>query len=132
MNRYDESSKKLFCSICLAFSTEKNIFMDGLNTCSHVHQRVTEHEIIKCHITSSEAFLKYSCKKSIDYQLFSEHLHKKKIEVTKNRNILQRVIDVIKLIGKRGLSYRSHTNEGAHSLQILSLDHGNFLKILLL
>lgn len=57
---------------------------------------------------------------------------KKKIKVTKNRNILQRVIDVVKLIGKRGLSYRGHRNEGADSLNDSTLDHGNFLDILLL
>lgn len=57
---------------------------------------------------------------------------KKKIEVTKNRNILQRVIDVVKLIGKKGLSYRGHRNEAANSLNDSTLDHGNFLDILLL
>jgi len=129
---YDEHSEKLFCSVCLAFSSERNIFIDGFNTWSHVYQRVQEHEIIKSHNLSSEAFLNYSSKKTIDYRLFSEHLHKKKIEVTKNRNILQRVIDVIKLIGKRGLSYRGHRNEGADSLNDSTLDHGNFLDILLL
>ncbi|KAL4091486.1 hypothetical protein QTP88_026173 [Uroleucon formosanum] len=129
---YDEHSEKLFCSVCLAFSSERNIFIDGFNTWSHVYQRVQEHEIIKSHNLSLEAFLNYSSKKTIDYRLFSEHLHKKKIEVTKNRNILQRVIDVIKLIGKRGLSYRGHRNEGADSLNDSTLDHGNFLDILLL
>ncbi|KAL4121497.1 hypothetical protein QTP88_013997 [Uroleucon formosanum] len=128
----DEHSEKLFCSVCLAFSSERNIFIDGFNTWSHVYKRVQEHEIIKSHNLSSEAFLNYSNKKTIDYRLFSEHLHKKKIEVTKNRNILQRVIDVIKLIGKRGLSYRGHRNEGADSLNDSTLDHGNFLDILLL
>jgi len=39
---------------------------------------------------------------------------------------------VIKLIGKRGLSYRGKTNEAAYSLDDSSLDHGNFLEITLL
>lgn len=129
---YDECSKKLFCSVCLAFSSEQNIFTDGFNTWSHIYQRIQEHEIIKSHNLFSEAFLNFSSKKTIDYRLFSEHLHKKKIEVTKNRNILQRVIYVVKLIGKRGLSYRGHRNEGADSLNDSTLDHGNFLDILLL
>ncbi|KAL4096735.1 hypothetical protein QTP88_021629 [Uroleucon formosanum] len=81
---YDEHSEKLFCSVCLAFSSERNIFIDGFNTWSHVYQRVQEHEIIKSH------------------------------------NL---VIDVIKLIGKRGLSYRGHRNEGADSLNDSTLDH---------
>lgn len=75
---YDECSKKLFCSVCLAFSFEQNIFTDGFNTWSHIYQRIQEHEIIKSHNLSSEAFLNFSSKKTIDYRLFSEHLHKKK------------------------------------------------------
>lgn len=31
----------------------------------------------------------------------------RKLQVENNRNVLLRIIDVIKLIGKRGLSYRS-------------------------
>ncbi|KAL4122585.1 hypothetical protein QTP88_014887 [Uroleucon formosanum] len=116
---YDEHSEKLFCSVCLAFSSERNIFIDGFNTWSHVYQRVQEHEIIKSHNLSSEAFLNYLSKKTIYYRLFSEQLHKKKIEVTKNQNILQRVIDVIKLIGKISLSYRGHRNEGADNILLL-------------
>lgn len=53
-------------------------------------------------------------------------------EVYKNRLILQHVIDIVKLIGKRGLSYRGHRNESALSLNNFNLDHGNFLDILLL
>jgi len=45
---------------------------------------------------------------------------------------LERIIDVLKLIGKRGLSYRGNRNEGAHSLNNKILDHGNFLEIMIL
>lgn len=53
-------------------------------------------------------------------------------KVTKNRNILQRVIDVVKLIGKRSLRYRGHRNEGTDSLNDSTLNHSNFLDISLL
>lgn len=45
---------------------------------------------------------------------------------------MHRIIDVIKLIGKRGLSYRNRNNEAAYTLNDTSLDHGNFLEIILL
>jgi len=45
---------------------------------------------------------------------------------------LERIKDVLKLIGKRGLSYRGNRNEGAHSLNNKILDHGNFLEIMIL
>jgi len=35
----------------------------------------------------------------------------RKLQVENNRNVLFRLIDVIKLIGKRGLSYKGKTNE---------------------
>lgn len=50
----------------------------------------------------------------------------------KNIKIIERVIDIIKLICKRGLSYRAHRNESTLSLLDPVLDHGNFLDILLL
>lgn len=107
---YDTTSESLYCSVCLAFSSDKNVFVEGLNVWSHVYQRINEHESSKCHTLCSESFLNYSNKKTIDYRLFTDQLHKKKSEVTKNLNIVERVIDIIKLIGKRGLSFRGHLN----------------------
>lgn len=115
---YDITSKSLYCSVCLGFSSEKNVFIEGLNVWSHDYQRIH--------------FLNYSNKKTVDYRLFSDQLHKKKSKVTKIINIIERVIDVIKLIGKRRLSYRAHLNESSKSLKDPTLDHGNFLDILLL
>jgi len=129
---YDLISKSLYCSVCLVFSSEKNVFIEGLNVWSHVYQRIHEHETSKCHTLCSESFLNYSNKKVIDYRLFTDQLSKKKSEVTKNLNIVERVIDVIKLIGKRGLSFRGHLNESSRSLKDPAIDHGNFLDILLL
>jgi len=48
------------------------------------------------------------------------------------RQVLERVIDIVKLIGKRGLSYRGSIHEATYTLDDPSLDHGNFLEILLL
>ena len=45
---------------------------------------------------------------------------------------MERVISVIKVIGKRGLSYRGDKHEAAYSLENMALDHGNFLEMVLL
>jgi len=55
-----------------------------------------------------------------------------KKEVENRRQVLLRIIDIIKLIGKRGLSYRPKNNEAAYKLINQSLDHGNFLEMILL
>lgn len=39
---------------------------------------------------------------------------------------------VVKLIRKRGLSYRGKNNEAAYCLIDSNLDHGNFLEIMIL
>ncbi|XP_029348284.1 protein FAM200A-like, partial [Acyrthosiphon pisum] len=56
----------------------------------------------------------------------------KQLEVQKNREILERIIETIKTIGKRGLSFRGKRHEAAYSLTDETLDHGTFLEILIL
>lgn len=122
----------LFCTVCLAFSNENNTFMSGMSTWTHVHQRINEHENSQIHNKSTEAYFLNHNKKNIDFLLFSNQMNKRKEMIKKNRLILERVIDVVKLIGKRGLSYRGNKYEAAYTLEDLSLDHGNFLEIILL
>ncbi|KAJ8366427.1 hypothetical protein AAFF_G00355810 [Aldrovandia affinis] len=52
-------------------------------------------------------------------------------QVRKKRQVLERVVDVVKVIGKRGLSYRHVENEAAYKWDDCTLDHGNFLKLIL-
>lgn len=46
--------------------------------------------------------------------------------------MLERIIDVMKLIGKRGLSHRGKQAGAAYTLDDDTIDHGNFLEIILL
>ena len=45
---------------------------------------------------------------------------------------MERIIDVIKVLGKRGLAYRRSENEAAYTLEDHTVDHGNFLELILL
>ncbi|KAL4089495.1 hypothetical protein QTP88_024521 [Uroleucon formosanum] len=69
--------------------------------------------------------------KSIDDLLFKNQLIKRMQEVEHRRMIFQRIVDVIKLIGKRGLSSQG-AYESAKDLANPNVSHGNFLDILLL
>lgn len=69
---------------------------------------------------------------SIDSLITYGHSSKMKKEVENRRQVLLRIIDIIKLIGKQGLSYRAKNNEAAYTLINPSLDHGNFLEMILL
>ncbi|KAJ8362304.1 hypothetical protein AAFF_G00384490 [Aldrovandia affinis] len=52
-------------------------------------------------------------------------------QVRKKRQVLERVVDVVKVIGKRGLSYSHVENEAAYKWDDCTLDHGNFLELIL-
>lgn len=45
---------------------------------------------------------------------------------------MRRIVDVVILIGKLGLSYRGKDNKAAYILDDAFLDHGNFLEIIIL
>lgn len=46
--------------------------------------------------------------------------------------MLERVVDIVKVIGKRGLTYRGTKSEAAYTLDDMSIDHGNFLELIIL
>jgi len=52
--------------------------------------------------------------------------------VKKCRQVLDRIINVIKLIRKHALSIRGKSNEAAYLLNNEFLDHGNFLELIIL
>lgn len=45
---------------------------------------------------------------------------------------MERAVDVVKFIGKRGLCYRGKQFEAAHTLDDNNSDHGNFLELIIL
>ncbi|XP_012936813.1 uncharacterized protein LOC106011478 [Aplysia californica] len=53
-------------------------------------------------------------------------------EVRKKQQVINGVVDVVKLIGKRGLSYRGSTEEAVYTLDNEEIDHGTFLEIVTL
>jgi hypothetical protein len=128
---YCEKEEKLFCTVCMAYAKGTGQFITGFNNWNHVYQRIMEHEDTKIHKTSAEAHMMSESGSNIDNKLFAEGISKEKEAVKIRRLLLQRVIDIVKLIGKRGLSYRG-VHESANTLDNDLLDHGNFLEILLL
>ncbi|CAH2272768.1 zinc finger MYM-type 1-like [Pelobates cultripes] len=114
--------------VCLAFSkkTDDSAFIDGCFDEKHMYQRIEEHERSNLHNNSSESFLMRSKNMDISSHFFEKQTTARKEEVKRKH-----IIETIKLIGKRGLSYRA-TAEAAYTLDNEKLDHGNFLEILLL
>ncbi|XP_031337426.1 uncharacterized protein LOC116166562 [Photinus pyralis] len=136
--RLDKSYDKIYCWICLAFCKEKQLpsLASGadmsLMSVKHLYTRIEEHELSKGHISSTEAYLMHKKEKNVYSLIFSNAAEKHKAQIERNRQILHRIIEAIKVIGKRGLSYRGSDNEAAYSLLDDSIDHGNFLEMILL
>ncbi|KAE9530017.1 hypothetical protein AGLY_011479 [Aphis glycines] len=109
---YNSIKKALYCYVCLVFCPHSNAFTEGMVTWSHTYQRIEEHENSKDHTDAAEAYFLNSTKKNIDFLLFSKQKSLRKQQIKQNRQILECIIDVIKLIGKRGLSkYDIHLND---------------------
>uniref|UniRef100_A0A336MY63 CSON006218 protein n=1 Tax=Culicoides sonorensis TaxID=179676 RepID=A0A336MY63_CULSO len=129
---YCAEKNKLYCFVCLAFSKNFNsLFIQGYEDRRHIHQRLEEHEKSQIHTNSTEAYVQFIKNCNIEESL-GNLTTVRRAQIQKNRDVLQRVIDVLKLIGKRGLSYRGSIHESARTLNDEALDHGNFLEVILL
>lgn len=110
---YCHECHALFCFLCLAFSkpTDSNIFINGMSDWRHVHQRSEEHEKTMAHRNCAKAYFLNCSKADIKNLLGGRQLTEHRNQVKKRRQVLERVVEVVKVIGKRGLSYRQVENE---------------------
>jgi len=129
---YDEKNEMLYCTIYLVYRNDVSKFRSGFNDWRHITQRVKEHEHSKHHILSAESYMQDKKEKSVSHLLFGAQMEKQRKEVFERRCVLLQIIDVIKLIGKQGIPYRGDKSEAAYKLDDASLNHGNFLEIILL
>ena len=129
---YCEKSHTLYCSVCLAFSKCDNPFTTGMEDWRHIGQRIKEHESLGAHRDAAYAYLSRANRSNIPELLDGNQMSLAREQVRQRRQILERVIDIVKVIGKRGLSYRGDKLEAAYSLEDEAADHGTFLELVLL
>ena len=130
---YCEEKEALFCNLCIAdgatTSSNQNPskFLTGFNSWKHIYQRIDEHESSQTHKACVEAHIQFSSNKAVSQTT----LHNK--EVMQRRPISDRVVLILKMIEKRGTSYRGTGNsETVSTLCDKKVDHGTFLEIVLL
>lgn len=132
---FNKGNNGFYCTVCLAFSKsdDESKFISGLFDIDpkHLYSRIHEHENSKNHFHSSESYMMQSKEKTIDVLLFKDQLTKRMLEVKDRRLAFERIVDVVKLIGKRGMSFRGEY-ESAKDLSNPNVSHGNFLDIVLL
>ncbi|XP_065658226.1 uncharacterized protein LOC136082731 [Hydra vulgaris] len=133
---YSLEKNALFCTMCLAYSdiTNESSFVNrGMTDWRHTLQRVKEHENSKTHENCVNCHMLKSKGKDI-YNLMFTNEGSIRHNNIKRKQVLERIIDVVKLIGKRGLAFCAHRSESVSSLSLKNNqeDHGNFLEIILL
>ena len=131
---YCEENHTLYCAVCLAFAkpSENNPFVSGMQDWNHISQGVEEHERTIMHRMCAEAYFLRASKSDIASLLHGSQVVAHRDQVKKKRQVLERVVDVVKFIGKRGLGYRGKEYEAAYTLDDDNIDHGNFLELIIL
>lgn len=118
----------LYCNVCLAFaplSCESHFIKGRMKAWKHIHQRKVEDEKSKIHRDSADAYflnVKHADVKSLltDNQT---SLHSE--QVKEKCRVMERIVDVITVIRKCGLSYRGNKAEAAYSLENIAVNHVN-------
>lgn len=99
----------------------------------HMKQRIEEHERSGQHRECADAYLFWISKRDIRCLFSEQQMSARREQIKQRRQVMERVIDIVKVIGKRGLSYRGGgTSEAAYSLEDATRDHGTFLELVLL
>lgn len=132
---YSEESKALYCSVCLAFAPATTIssFVKGeMKSWSLVHQRIGEHEKSTMHRHSADAYFLLANRADVKSLLAANQMGLCREQVKKKWQVMERIMDVIKVIGKCGLGYRGDKAEGAYTPENIAVNHGNFLELLIL
>jgi len=117
---YSPSKKALFCFVCRLFSSTKTGFSceQGFNDWKHVHTVVLEHENSLMH---RESVITFSVRTKNNGRIDQEISYQINLEVNYWKEVLKRIVAVIKFLSSRGIAFRGEN-------QIIGSQHnGNYL-----
>ena len=106
-----EEKEAIFCNFCIAYGTTSSSnqnyskFLTGFNSWKHVYQRIDNHESSQKHKACVEAHIRFSSNKTVVDLLTVSQTSLHNTQVMQRRQILDRVVSIVKMIGKRGTSY---------------------------
>ena len=136
---YCEEKKALFCNLCIAYgpttSSNQNPckFLTGFNSWKHIYQRIDEHESSQKHKACVEVHILFSSNKAVVVLLTVSQTLLNNKQVMQRKQIFGRVVSIVKMIEKRGTSYRETGSlEAVSTLCDEKVDHGTFLETALL
>ena len=94
--------KSILCSICIAFSDGKSQFVSGFTNFRHAHEKIQAHEKSKGHIAAAQAYAQAENCRDIGWYINSALASKRKEQILQNIQVLNRVFEVVKLLGSTG------------------------------
>lgn len=112
-----EESNSLFCFVCLLFGGDDSWTRDGVSDLKHLILKINKHENSKKHKNNFISFQLLG-KTNISASLstaYAENIRKHNESVEKNRQILSKVIDILKFCGNCNLPLRGHNEKEGSS-----------------
>lgn len=119
---------KLYCTVCMCFSSEVNWFVKGLNDFRRVSQYLKKHEKSSNHNICVETYLRNSFNCNINAGL-PKMVNIRKTEIDNNRSVLDAILNILKFLSKQGLAIRGKQNESIANINNIG-NHGNFLELI--
>lgn len=124
---YCIENKSVYCSICMAFSMDKNTsFCTGsVVNIKNLYERLNKHEKSLSHSDATSCYLINKFERNVQNLINTE----RELVVKNNREIVHRVINIILLLSKQNIGFRGKRHEAAYDLNDLQNNHGNFLEV---
>jgi len=124
---YCVENKSVYCSICMAFSMDKNTsFCTGsVINIKNLYERLNKQEKSLSHSDATSCYLINKSGRNVQNLINTE----RELVVKNNREIVHRVINIILLLSKQNIGFRGKRHEAAYDLNDLQINHGNFLEV---